>query len=440
MARRPIRTAAALVTLAVFAWSHGSRAEGLKLEDALRMAMEHNERARQADLRIDSAEGSVIRARASFLPSINAGGSASASDQRVPRGQELWSTSGNATLTQPLIVPSTWPTYSQQKKLQRAEEAGSLQDKRTLGFDTARAYIQGIAAEQALAAAKSRLERAKANFDVARARAEAQLASTNDVTRASLDLSSAAQSEATQTGALKRAYLSLGFLVGQEVAGPLVAPDGLTSTTVLLAQGVEQLIKQVVDRRADLRELRFRADAAKVSATEPYYRMFPTLNAQAGIRATPGQPTGQSLTESTVTFNLNWPIFDGGSRYGDIRQRDAQAETAKLASKLQERSAVITVKQALASFDAAKNAFEHATTAVTSADRSIEETQVLYQQGLARAIELTTANGQRFDAEITRVSAKLQLEQACFDLRAALGLNPLDDSSGAPGTKERTVK
>lgn len=440
MARRPIRPRAALALLTLALLPRLALAEGLKLQDALRLALDHNERAKQANLRIDSAEGSVIRARASFLPSVSAGGSASASDQRVPRGQDLWSTSGNATLTQPLIVPSTWPTYSQQKKLQHAEEAGSLQDKRTLGFDTARAYIQGIAAEQALAAAKSRLDRARANFDVARARAEAQLASTNDVTRASLDLSSASQSEATQSGALKRAYLSLGFLVGQEVQGPLVTPDGLTSTTALLAQGVDQLIKQVADRRADLRELRFRADAAKVSATEPYYRMFPTLNAQAGVRATPGQPEGTSLTESTVTLNVNWPIFDGGSRYGDLRQRNAQAETAKLAARLQERSAVITVKQALASFEAAKSAFEFATTAVNAADRSIEETQVLYQQGLARAIELTTANGSRFDAEITRVQAKLQLEQACFDLRAALGLNPLDDSPGAPGTKERTVK
>lgn len=402
--------------------------------------MEHNERAAQAKLRIDAAEGSVIRARAAFLPTLSAGGSASASDQRADRGQDTWSTSGNATLSQPLIVPSSWPTYSQQKKLQRAEESGSLQDKRTLGFDTARAYIQGIASQQALAAAKSRLERAKANFDVASARAEAQLASTNDVTRASLDLSSAAQSAATQEGALKRAYLSLGFLVGQEVSGPLETPDGLTSTTALLAQGVEQLIKQMADRRADLRELRARADAASVSATEPYYRMFPTLNAQAAIRATPGQPAGVSLTESTLTLNLNWPIFDGGSRYGDLRQREAQAQTAKLAAKLQERSAQVTVRQALASFDAAKTSFEFATKAVESADRSIEETQVLYQQGLARAIELTTANGQRFDAEIARVSAKLNLEQACFDLRAALGLNPLDDSAGAPGTKERTVK
>lgn len=77
---------------------------------------------------------------------------------------------------------------------------------------------------------------------------------------------------------------------------------------------------------------------------------------------------------------------------------------------------------------------------MTAADRSIEETQVLYQQGLARAIELTTANGQRFDAEITRVSARLSLEQACFDLRAALGLNPLDDGPGAPGQEKRSVR
>ena len=438
MARRPFRSCVA--ALLATAWSASGSAAGLTLEDAIRSALDHNERSAQASLRIDAAEGSVIRARAAFLPSINIGGSSSVSDQRASRGQDVLSTTGNATLTQPLINPSTWPQYSQQKKLQHAEESGSLQDKRTLGFDTARAYIQAIAAEQALAAAKSRHDLAKANFDVTRARAEAQLASSNDVTRATIDLSTSAQSESTQTGSLKRAYLSLAFLVGAEVTGPLQAPDGLTSTTQLLATGVDKLLQQMVDKRADLQELRFRANAADASAAEPYYRLFPTLNAQAGIRATPGQPTGQSLTETTVTLNLNWAFFDGGARYGDLRQRRAQAETAKLATKLQERSAVITVKQALASFEAAKGAFEFASAAVVAADRSIEETQVLYQQGLARAIELTNANGQRFDSEIARVSAKLQLEQACFDLRAALGLNPLDDSLGPPGTRERSVK
>ncbi|RYZ66468.1 MAG: TolC family protein, partial [Proteobacteria bacterium] len=388
MARRHFREAArgfalAAITISILTLVPGrASAAGLRLEEALRLAMEHNERAAQAKLRIDAAEGSVIRARAAFLPSLTVGGTASASDQRADRGQDTWSTSGNASLSQPLIAPSSWPTYSQQKKLQRAEESGSLQDKRTLGFDTARAYIQGIAAQQSLAAAKSRLDRARANYDVARARAEAQLASTNDVTRASLDLASASQSAATQEGALQRSYLTLTFLVGREVTGPLETPDGLTSTTALLAQGVDQLMKQVPDRRADLRELRARADAASVSATEPYYRMFPTLNAQAAVRATPGQPTGASLTESTLTFNMNWPVFDGGSRYGDLRQREAQAQTAKLAAKLQERNAQITVRQALASFDAAKSAYDFAVTAVQSADRSIEETQVLYQQGL----------------------------------------------------------
>lgn len=283
----------------------------------MQLALQHNERARQAHLRIESAAGSVIRARASFLPTLTANGSASASDQRAERGQDTWNTTGGLTLTQPLIAPNTWPTYSQQKKLQRAEEAGSLQDKRTLAFDTARAYIQAIAAEQALAASRSRLERAKANFDVASARAEAQLASTNDVTRASLDMSSAAQGAASQEGAVKRARLALAFLVGSDVAGSLEAPDGLTSTTALLAQGIESLLAQMADRRADLRELRARAEASHASATEPYYRMLPTLNAQAGLRVTPGvAQQGQSITESTLTFNLNWPIFDGGSRYG----------------------------------------------------------------------------------------------------------------------------
>ena len=56
------------------------------------------------------------------------------------------------------------------------------------------------------------------------------------------------------------------------------------------------------------------------------------------------------------------------------------------------------------------------------------ETQILYRQGLARAIELTTANAQRFDAEVTRATAKLAMEQAYLDLRFALGLDAVGES------------
>ena len=79
------------------------------------------------------------------------------------------------------------------------------------------------------------------------------------------------------------------------------------------------------------------------------------------------------------------------------------------------------------SLRAARESLRRADEAVTAAQRSSVETEILYRQGLARAIELTDANGRRFDAEVSRASAKLSMEQAYLDLRFALGFGPVEE-------------
>ena len=51
---------------------------------------------------------------------------------------------------------------------------------------------------------------------------------------------------------------------------------------------------------------------------------------------------------------------------------------------------------------------------------------MLYKQGLAKAIELVDGNSTKFDAEVAVAAAELAVRQAELDLRAALGLFPLD--------------
>jgi outer membrane protein TolC len=61
-----------------------------------------------------------------------------------------------------------------------------------------------------------------------------------------------------------------------------------------------------------------------------------------------------------------------------------------------------------------------------AARQSADETAILYKQGLAKAIELFNANQSRFDAEISLAAAQLALRQGELDLRAALGLFPVE--------------
>lgn len=85
------------------------------------------------------------------------------------------------------------------------------------------------------------------------------------------------------------------------------------------------------------------------------------------------------------------------------------------------------IQGALLLLEAAKQSLQAAEEGVAAAKVNTEETAILYQQGLARAIEVTDANARRFDAEVSLASARQLLMEAFLQLREVLGLPPTDN-------------
>lgn len=398
----------------------------LRMEDAVQLALANNERAKKAPLRVEQAAGQLERARDAFFPTLSAGASQQFGLQEDRTGRSM-TTAGTVTLAQPIVAPSAFPQYSQASHQLESERWGATQDRRQLAYEAARAFLQTLTAGRVAEAAARRLERARANLANAEARAEAGLASINDATRASLEVSNAAREVATAQGSVGRARITLGFLCGTRVDRALAPPDKTTQR----AESVDALAKRdlegALDRRPDVRSARERTEALRASAREPLYRLVPTLAANAQMRVNPAPAGTERGHEETITLNLQWPIFDAGVRYADRKTRVAQADSQELDERLLRRSVDADVQSALVSLRAARESLRLADEAVTAAQRSSEETEILYRQGLARAIELTDANGRRFDAEVSRASAKLSMEQAYLDLRFALGFGPVEE-------------
>lgn len=400
----------------------------LSLETAVTLALELNERAAKANLRVDAAEGQVVRARSAFLPSLTAGTQATFRPEKDRSGRNV-AGSGTVQLSQPLIAPSALPLYSQAKSLLEAEQHSARQDRRTVGFDTARAFLQAKTTERLLEAAKQRLARAAANAESSKARAEAGLASTNDATRASLEVASSSREVVLAIGNVERARLQLGFLLGRPLVGALAESSKVLASAERAAGRADELARAAESKRPDVLSAHARTEAARDSAKEPLYRLAPTLGASALVRVTPDALVGEPVQDTSFLLSLSWALFDGGARYGDRRQRLAQAESTALDEKLLRRSVAVDVGLALASLEAARESYRIAGEAVEAAQKNGEETLILYNTGLARALELTTANAQRFDAEVSRATAKLSMEQAYLELRFALGLDVLGEDA-----------
>jgi outer membrane protein TolC len=400
--------------------------EPLRMEDAIRLALTNNERAQKAPLRLETAEGQVDRARTAFFPSLTGSGSGTflATPDRSGRSA---TTSGTVTLSQPLLTPSAFPLYAQSKHQRESERWGANQDRRVLAFDTARAFLQVLTSERVVEAAGKRLERAKATLQNAEARAQAQLASTNDATRAQVDLSASLREVATAQGSLAKANTQLSFLIGKRLEGALAAPDRTTQGAESFENAAQSQVQAAIDRRPDVKSAQERTMALNLSAQEPLYRLVPSVSAQAQLKVLPDPLATEKATDETVSVVLTWAIFDQGTRYADRRTRLAQAESQKLDEKALRRSVATDVELAIIALRTAREAYRIAGDAVAAAQKLTEEEEILYRQGLARAIEVTDANSKRFDAEVSRASAKLSMEQAYLELRFALGLAPIDE-------------
>jgi outer membrane protein TolC len=419
----------------VLTYPRVAAADGLRLEDAVRLALQNNERAKKAPLRVEIAEAQLERARDAFLPTLGASGS---STYHAGAKGDNPASNGTLTLTQPLFNPSAIPQYSQQSHNRNSEKWGSVQDERQLKFDTAKAFIQALTSESVLSSATRKVASAKLSLETSQTRAQAGLNSTNDVTKAELQVATSEGQLVNAQGNVEKTRLALSFLVGQKVEGELVPPDNTTKaaqhfeqsrtnqvTTALERRG--RWISAAQDRRADVQSLHEKNEGLEDSARETMYRLIPTLSASGQLRFVPDPLPSEKGVDEQASLNLSWQIFDAGLRYADRKQRLAQLESARLDERLLRRSVENDIELSLAALRAARGNFNAALAAATSAQKNSEETAVLYQQGLARAIEVNDANDKQFEAEVTRDAAKLSMEQAYLDLRSALGFGPVDE-------------
>ncbi len=86
-----------------------------------------------------------------------------------------------------------------------------------LGFDTAHAFFTVLLAEAVVKADQKRLNTGNDDLRLTTAEFKAQLTTTNDVTRAQIEVSGAQRQLEQDKGVLERAYLALEFLVNARV-------------------------------------------------------------------------------------------------------------------------------------------------------------------------------------------------------------------------------
>lgn len=406
----------------------------LTLDEAVKLALERNERALAAQQDINAANARVAQARSFFLPAVTSTGTYTRRAYEVKRlvgDQEVIISRFNAlsetlALNQTLFDARGLTSLAAIRAQRNADVATADESRRQLAFEVSHAFLATLGTTQVREASARRFAFAGQNLDAAKARFSAGLASVNDVTRAELEYATAEVGLTQVRGQVETSTLQLGNLLDapESVRGPLVVPEFLIEAASAEGANAEALIEEALARRLDVGSLRWVASSQRALAKLPMLGWLPSLGASGRYSLTNEASFNNKNWNWSLGATLNWNIFDGGARFGASKEQKALARLADLDVQAATRRVDLEVREALVSLANQRAALKQATTAHDVAIKNAAETTELYRQGLASALEVADANVKLFEAEVALVQERYGLGVAFLNLEAALGLDP----------------
>ena len=407
--------------------------EALTLERAVSLAAERNETALSAQARAEAAEARVARARAFFLPRLSLSATYTRRQEESTRQvgdqevvlQRLNALGGQGLARLTLFDARGFPLYQAARREGEATALDAVEIRRQLAFQAANGFLATLSSLQVAEAAERRLAFARQAHEEARARAQAGLASSNDVTRAEQDGANAEAQLAEAQGQALTSRLELGYLLVAPVEGPLAAPDVLLTEASRPVDSFVGLAEKAEERRPDILSARLRVEAQEALAREPLARLFPVLGASAQYRLTNEAGFTGRTGDAFFTVDLTWNLFDGGERYAERRERLALARALTLDATARTRRVDVAVERANVALRTAQAALDRSELAVKAARQNAQETGILYREGLTSSLAVSDALLRQFEAEVALARARYALGSALLELRAAVGLDPL---------------
>jgi outer membrane protein TolC len=411
-----------------------SQDRALSLDEAVKLALERNERSLATREDVMAADARVSRARSFFLPTITTTGTYTRRAYEVKRLvgdtevviQRYNGLSNALGLNMTLFDARSLAGLSAVRAQRNAEVAAATEGRRQLAFEVSQAFLATLGTAQVQEASNRRLAFARQSLEAATARFSAGLTSINDVTRAELEYATAEVGVTQVKGQVETSILQLGYLLDapDAVRGRLVVPEFLIEAASAEAANSEGLVEEALARRLDVGSLRWLATSQRTLAKVPMLGWLPSLSASGQYRITNEASFNNRTWNWNVGATLSWTLFDGLARFADRRERQALARLADLGVQAATRRVDVEVREALVSLENQRASLKQASVAQDVAKKNAAETAELYRQGLASALEVADANVSLFEAEVALVRERYGLGVAFLNLEAALGLDP----------------
>ena len=401
--------------------------QSLSLTDAERIAIQNHPQIQAAGYLAIAAEARVTQARSAYYP--QAAGSLTAAvaehDSRISAGALnnpiIYDRYANGVTVSQLVTDfgRTHELVKSSSLHAEAEKENVTTSRADVLLNVDRAFFSVLRAQAVLKVAEETVKTRQVVSDQITALEKNKLKSGLDVSFANVDLAQAQLLLIQAQNGVEGSYADLSAALGYadekqfRLAEEPVPPAPPADVTTLVSEALQNR-PELISRRLDV-------SAAQSYATAERDLWLPTISAVgvAGLAPYHEEPLGSRYAAAGV--NVNIPIFNG-HQYGALRaEANAQAEAEQQYLRGLQNGIVREVRKAWLESNAAFQRLSVTQQLLDQATKALDLAQQRYRMGLSSIIELSQAQLNMTQAEITQASARYDYETAAAALDYQIG-------------------
>ena len=419
----------------------------LTVDEAVRIALVNNPEIGQAIARVRQAEANIKRARAAFLPSVDAQASwtkwyESNSGVSMPEGLFEMPAGANIVRNDRLYtgqIGASWNLFAGGRDLQNyrsardARRARSLLSKRVgevIDDAVRQAFYQALLARDAITIGEASVAFSSRELKDAKARYEVGRGLKTDVLTFETRRLAAQVGVTVAQNSHRLARIALSELMAIALGEDIELAMPAEAATRWEKMHPEQVAQQAFGSRADLAAARKSYAVAKRQVKAAQADFYPRLDASAAYGAKRQNSTHlrSQDDELTVGAAVSWNLYRGGDTVAAVAAaRHAATETAEQFRQLKLRIRT-QVGNALANIKTARERVGLAEKTVATAEETLRLLTERYRAGAITISQVTEGELRLTEARLDLIKAKIDLLTAQSELSLALG-----EKENAPG-------
>lgn len=289
------------------------------------------------------------------------------------------------------------------RKLETATRADSINLLYQLERVVTEAYIDVMAAQERLAAAKDSAKLLDAILAAAQKRKDAGDISGTDVERIRVDALRIKNELAAAEGELVRARNAIGVLLGEADRASMLEAIDPWPGLELAEFSAQTMPEQIIDARADVRAANARLEAAKTNSK--FAQSLRTRDVTVGMQYEHYPQTGASSSGGASSYGVSVqiPLFVRYYYGGEIRAAEANFDNASDSlSKIRDAATSEILRTRSALQNAAERVRRNRNELLPSAEKAANAAEFAYQNGAAGVMDVLDA---RRTLRITRLDA-----------------------------------